>query len=136
MRWYYQARTNTDDPLAALNNVRSDAEAPRLLPIQARNYIQSQVRKGRTWPFSEYHRRFVGMTRKYGRSRPPSYNLVRRYCLSLNSSEEDRIKQERDRLIELVAHLRRVLIAKSIVVHLLKNPQVTTNNGYPSLHLQ
>jgi transposase len=135
-RWYYQARSNPDDPLAALNNVRSGAGAPRSLPIQARNYIQGQVRKGRTYPFSEYHRRVVEMTRKHGWGRPPSYNVVRRYCLSLNSTEEDRLKQERHRLKELVAHLRRLLIAQSVVVHLLKNPQVTTDNGYARFHFR
>jgi transposase len=127
-RWYYQARKNPNDPLAALDNIRSDAEAPRSLPIQAQNYIQGQVSKGHIYPFTEYHRRVVEMTKTHGWGRPPSYYVVRRYCLSLKSTEEHRVKQEGGRLVELVAHLRRVLIAKTVVVYLLKNSQVTTND--------
>ena len=122
-RWYYQARQSMPDPLALWVQPRSDKGSFPSISQNTRKAIDRQCERHPSWRFSELISASEAELHGTRDGHLPSPSSVRRYVHSrLVELTEEKGPNRRDsgRLRELVCHLRRVIIAKCVVVRLLE----------------
>jgi transposase len=123
-RWYYIARNNPEGRLRALSTTRSDTGNPWSLTNQVRSYLERQAKRHNSWSYTKHHQVLIRMMSERGWGVPPSYKSVSRYLQSLPSSQNRTSNVQLLKLQGLVGHLRRTLIVQSIVIRLLKVPEI------------
>ena len=122
-RWYYQACQSMPDPLALWVRPRSDKGSFPSISQNTRKAIDRQCEKHRGGRLSELIS--ASKAERHGTCDGylPSPSSVRRYVRSRLAKLTEEIGSNRtdsERLEELVCHLRRVIIAKCVVVRLLE----------------
>jgi transposase len=122
-RWYYIVLNNQKAPLRALSKGRCDAGVPRTIQ-QVWHQLVRQAERHPSWTYSRHHQALVRHMNGLDWGPPPSYVTVRRYLLSLGTSQNVAAAAKIVRLEGLVVHLRRTLIVQSTLNKLLRIPEL------------
>jgi hypothetical protein len=105
-RWYYTVLKHPKAPLCALSKRRCDAGVPLALTQQACHRLARQAERHASWPYSRHRQVLVEHMNGRDWGPPPSYATVRRYLVSLGTTQNIAADAKIVRLEGLVAHLR------------------------------
>jgi transposase len=133
-RWYYTVLNNPKAPLRALSKRRCDAGVPRIIQ-QVCHKLTGQAERHPSWTYSRHQQALVGYMNGRDWGPPPSYATVRRYLVSLGTTQNVATNAKIVRLAWLVAHLRRTLIVESTLNRLLRNPELRAKPFGPPFKL-
>lgn len=132
-RWYYTILNNPGARLRASR--RSNLGYFTSLSEQVRHYLAKQAKMHPSWCYSQHHQTLVRYMKEHGLGLPPGCSTVRRYLLSLRSSQNDAVdavdvvNPKIKKLKGLTVHLRRTLIVQSTINWLLRVPGLLSNSA-------